>query len=417
MAAKRGRPTGRVVDVEYTNVFERNARSGARILANIGGARSSKSHSIAQLLIMRAHQTKGKEFGIARKTFPALRMTAYRSFMDLLREYGLYCRENHNQSYHWYELHGNRFQFFSIDQPGRLKSTEFHYLWLEEADEFTYDDFVVLLTRMSGKVLDQMPNQMFLSLNPSNRNSWVRTRLPAWGKDVEEIASSYKDNPFLAAEYIKILEGLKDQDENYWRIYGLGEWGMLENLIWPDYDFFDQAPEGAETIWGLDFGFNNPTALLEVGLAGERHAYLTERLYQTGLTNQDLIARMEAIIPPHRRGEAVYADSAEPQRIEEIARAGFNVFPADKDVRKGIDTVKCFKRHVSRESVNLKKELDTYSWRVDRAGLIIDEPVKFRDHLACCARYALHTHMKDQVSMLPPVEEVYEESAEIADGL
>jgi len=189
----------------------------------------------------------------------------------------------------------------------------------------------------------------------------------------------------LSESYInEKLLALKDQDETFYKIYALGQWATPQNVIYTHWDIVESLPDG-ETIHGLDFGFNNPTALVRV-VFYDGECYLSEELFESRLTNAELIARMEGI------SSEIYADCAEPNRIEEISRAGFNIHPANKDVSKGIDTVKSMKLHVLSSSVNLLAEIRGYKWKEDRNGNVMDEPVKWNDHLMDALRYAIHTH-------------------------
>lgn len=383
--------------VQVTRVFRENLKSRKPIVINIGGARSTKSHSLAQLFIQLASEKvpgrRGLDLAIVRKTMPALRKTAMRLTIGLLKEYGLYDQDHHNMSEHWYELNGNRIQFMSLDDTEKIKSMEFHFVWLEEMSEFTLDDFLIIQTRMSGPKLIKRPNQIFGSLNPDDANSWIRVHVMP-RKDVQTIHSTYEDNPFLDLNYIKILEGLKEQDINAWRVYAKGLWGKAQHLIYLAWTTVNQLPKSDDVVWGLDFGFNNPTALIETRLCDDG-LYHKEHIYETHLTTPDLITKMEEIIPEDRRSEYIFADSAEPDRIKEICDAGFNCMAADKAVNAGIDSVKRYKEHITTDSPNMIKEQQTYQWRRDRNGNVLDIPVKFNDHAMDAKRYGMHSYLKE----------------------
>lgn len=383
------------IKTSITDVFKRNFNSTARTVVNIGGARSSKSHSIAQLLILKADTERNKNIAITRKTMPALKMTAYRLIIGLLKKYGLYNLKKHNKTEDYYELNSNRITFFSLDDPEKIKSTEFNYIWMEEANEFTYCDYITLLTRLSGKTKKQEKNQMFISLNPTDASSWIAKKLTT-KKDVEVIKSTYKNNPFLSSDYIKILSDLKHQDKNYYRIYALGEWGITSNLIYSNYEFINKLPKNPdETLWGLDFGYNNPSCLVRVDFK-DRKPYIKQYLYETQLTNADIISRLKKIIPPQKRHQEIFADSAEPDRIMEISREGFNVHPAHKSILQGIDTLKRFKLHITKDSTDLIKEIQSYKWKTDAGEKLLEEPVKFNDHAMDALRYGIHSYIKRQ---------------------
>jgi len=384
------------IKAKVTQIYEKNRKSKVRYVINIGGARSSKTYSLAQLFIQKFFEEKDKMFLVTRKTMPALRLTAYKIILNLLKAYGLYTRVEHNKTANTIEYGTNMMVFISIDDPEKVKSTEWNYIWMEETNEFTWDDFMVLETRLSGKTTLDQPNQLFMSFNPSEEYCFVNQKMILDPKffskgHCQVIHSTYRDNPFLDKEYVRNLEELKEIDPNYWRIYGLGEWGILEDIIYAPYAMDGWREVFQDVYYGLDFGFNNPCALLKIG-EYDGEIWLEEKIYESRLTNEDLIVKLEYAIPPSQRHDPIYADESEPARIEEIRRAGFNIHPADKSVSDGIDFVKRQKIHSCAENVNLNKERRSYKWRKDKNGIVLDEPVKFNDHLMDAKRYGIYSH-------------------------
>ena len=163
--------------VQYTEIFTKNKDSKAKVIVNVGGAGSSKSYSLAQLLIYRLINEKGKTFGVIRKTFPALRMTAMGLVLDLLKDYGIYKEEKHNKTANTYTFGTNMIWFFSIDESTKIRSTNFNYIWVEEADEITWEDFVILKLRLRAPVKEGEINSITLSLNPANSTGWIAKKL------------------------------------------------------------------------------------------------------------------------------------------------------------------------------------------------------------------------------------------------
>ena len=391
-----------MIRAEVTPVFEKNLNSKKQIVVNVGGAGSSKSYSIAQLLIMKFIEEPEKKFLITRKTLPSLRLTAYKLITDLMKQYEVYSRLEHNKTDRIIQnpLNGSWMVFLSVDDPEKIKSTEFNYIWMEEANEFSFEDFKMLKLRLRAPSKDKKLNQMFLSLNPSDEHGWIKRELIDSGKyEVEIIPSSYKDNPFAPEDYIRDLEALKDQDEVYYKIYALGQWATPKGRIF-EFKVIPEFPENvSEIVYGLDFGFNNPTALVKVGIK-ENNLYIQQVLYETELTNSELIEKLKELIPS--RSAEIYADAAEPARIEEIFREGFNIHPAEKSVKDGIDFVKRFKIFITADSVDVISEFRGYKWKTDKDGNILDEPVKFKDHSPDAVRYAVYTHFK-RVANIPRV--------------
>jgi len=318
-------------EVRVTRIYERNYDAQKPIVVNVGGARSSKSYSILQLLVQKFVSEPRKNILIARKTLPSLRLTAYKVFVELLKEYGYYddCEHNKTERTIHYSVDPNdpscrtTVNFLSIDDPDKIKSTEFNYAFLEEANEFTFNDFFIVWTRMSGHT-DDNPNKVYLALNPNDEFSWVNTRLPEWD-DAEFIHSTFNDNPFLSDQYRKILTDLKDTDMALYKIYALGQWAQLPNIIYRNHTIDENVGLSSDEWYGIDFGYTVPTALIRVSRRGGV-MFIEEKVYQTHLTNQDLIQRMGELNISTRA--PIYADSAEPGRIEEIYRAGYNIIPA-----------------------------------------------------------------------------------------
>lgn len=271
---------------------------------------------------------------------------------------------------------GNSLLHFGSLGPGesgveKIKSTDWNIVWLEEANEFTYEDYRVLKLRLSAPTPDRR-NQLFMSLNPISSYHWIKTELcdkPDL-EDVQEIVSNYRDNPFLPQDYIQDLERLQLQNENYWKIYGLGEWGVLQEIVYEKpWIQVDALPESDNLYFGIDFGFNAPTSVVKIAIKDEE-PYIQQLLYQTKLTNSDLIERLKTLIPDKERDKEIYCDSAEPDRIQELCNAGFNAMPSDKSVKDGIDYIKGLNVHVTKDSVDVIKEKNSYSYKKNRKSVV-----------------------------------------------
>lgn len=310
-----------------------------------------------------------------------------RDFFEVMKGLGVYKRELHNLTDLTYKYGNNEIEFISVDQPQKIRGRKRHYLWLNEANEFAYEDFRQLNMRTE--------KQIFMDFNPSDEYHWIYDHILTRDDSIL-IQSTYKDNPFLESTIVKEIERLQGVDKNYWRIYGLGERGISEMKVYSHWQYCDELPDSPdEVIYGLDFGYNNPTALVKVVIKDQVVSW-DEILYESYLTNAQLIEKLKQ----YQIGNAtIYADTAEPQRIEEIRRAGFNIKPSDKDVRGGIDAIKTRVWFITKRSVNILKEAKSYSWK-EKDGKALDEVVKAWDHLLDAGRYAVHTHTsKPKVSL------------------
>ncbi len=368
------------------------------VIILVGGAGSGKSQAICQRLIYKLYTESNIRMLILRKTFPSLRITTYQMMMDLLEEYDL--QYNINKSEMTLTVNENIIWFRSLDQPEKLKSLNLNTTYIEEASEITHKDFLQVRLRM--RRASETRNQIILSLNPDDQFMWIKTEVI--DKNMDDIVvhhSTYHDNPFLPPEYKEELEGLKKQDINHYMVYAKGEWGIKSNTVYSNYTIDSKFPDEFEDEWyGLDFGHVHPSVLIFVGRRDNR-LYLKEIIYKSYLTNNDLIGLLKKNVLS--KTVPIYADSAEPARIEEISRADFNIYPAEKKVSDGIDAVKRYQLHIHPNSVHIIDEIRSYSWREDRNGRILDEPVKFNDDCMDSLRYAVftHTHRPPQIKSIP----------------
>lgn len=377
-------------DIEVTRLFTELLETDKSTIIQRGGARSGKSMAVLQYLIYRMTTQQNAQILITRKTFPSLRLTALKVFLELLKEYShyRYCDHSLSNSTLLYRPTNAFVAFLSIDNPERIMSTEWNYIYEEEAVEFKYEDHMRLQTRLSSPT-DSI-NQIILAFNPVGALHWIKTRVVDVDEDLLEVISNYKDNKFISPEYVKRrLLPLKRQDKNAWRIFGEGEWGSLENIIYKNYDTVNTLPiKDGEVAYGLDFGYNVPTALVKIKEVDDEY-YIKENIYQTSMTNSDLIEKMKRLLIGDN---LIYCDSSEPQRIEELRRAGFNARKADKSVTDGLDFVKRKQLHITKASVNTIKEISSYSYREDANDNVIDDPVKFNDHAMDAMRYGIYSH-------------------------
>jgi len=396
-----------------TRVYTRTRACTTQLIVSRGGARSSKSYSIAQLLLQRFFTMPRRQILILRKTLPSLRISTKMLVEGLIDQWGLkdeIVEEKVNMNI-WYN--GALIHFGSVDDPEKIKSTEWNDIWMEEATEFTYDDFANLKLRLSAPAVGYTQrNQLILSFNPIDENHWIKTKLVDPGReDLTEIHSTYLENPFLPSDYLKLMRDLINQDMNYYRIFALGLWGKLDNLIYSNWETVPEGKDTREQFYGLDFGFNVPSALVHIAVDGWK-AYVTQKLYATGLTNTQIIERLNDVIPPDRRDkDVIYADAQEPNRIAEINAAGFRCVAANKMVSTGIDTVKRFQlKMVDNEITPCTdglKEIRGYSYKTDRDGRTYDEPIKFNDHFMDALRYGLHTRFADRIGKRARVRVTY----------
>jgi phage terminase large subunit len=301
-----------------------------------------------------------------------------RDFFEILEKAGLYEPTDHNKSSSEYKLNGNLIEFVSLDQPQKVRGRKRDALFINEANELYFEDWQQLIMRTSGKVI--------LDYNPSDSFHWIYDKVVP-RDDCDFYKTTYIDNPFIDDAVRHEIERLKGSDDDYWRIYGLGERGLSRATIFQ----YRTAPEAQGTLlsYGLDFGYtNDPTSLVAVYKDGT-DLYIKELIYKTGLTNQDIAEELEALGVSKR--DEIFADSSEPKSIEELYRLRWNVKPTQKgadSVRAGIDQLKRHTLYVVAGSPNVEKEFQNYKWKEDKNGQLLREPVDSWNHAIDATRYA-----------------------------
>lgn len=377
-----------------------------RTLVLYGGAGSGKSVFAADKIIENSLVFNGRNTAVVRKVGKTNRTSTFPMIKQRLRVFGIYnyCKINESEMKITLPNH-SEIIFLGMDDPEKIKSITFANgiltnVWMEEATDFDPEDFKQINLRLRG--LSEKPFQIVLTFNPISELSWAKEYFFDNPKDnCKIIKTTYKDNAFLDSGYRSELEALKDIDETYYNIYCLGDWGVIGNLIFSNYviEEFELPHERYTAIsYGTDFGFNDPSVILKVGMY-DNEIYVFDELYQTKLTNTDLISIAKEFIPPSERHFDTPQDCAEPDRIEEFKQAGFRAFPVKKgagSIKAGIDFLKRYKIHIHRTKCpNTAREITSYKYkdvriRTDKGYVTAksDEPVPFNDHCMDALRYA-----------------------------
>jgi len=367
-------------------VFRHLEKTDKRIVIEQGGTRSGKTYNILMWLIFGyALNNKKKVVTICRKTYPALRTSAMRDFIQILQDYELYDDKYHNKSSAEYILNGNLIEFISLDQPQKVRGRKRDLLFINEANELHWEDWQQLVFRTTGRII--------LDYNPSDEFHWIYEKVKTRA-DAEFHITTYKNNPFLPQSIKDEIELLKETDENYWRVYGLGEVGIGKTLIF-NYTPIEKIPQDAQLIsYGMDFGYSNdPTTLVSVHKK-DNNLYFNELIYRTGMTNRDIGNELRTL-EIDRRAE-IFADSAEPKSIVELRQMGWNVKPSEKgrdSINIGIDMLKRYHLFVTKRSDNVIKEFRNYKWKEDKNGNVLNVPIDMYNHTTDAIRYACYSKL------------------------
>lgn len=372
------------MEIKSTVIFEKNyeALTGShRFIINEGGSRSSKTYSLCQLMIIYCLQNSNKVVSIIRKTFPALRATVLRDFIEILKELNIYSVDDHNKSEHIYTFsNGSIVEFFSVDDEQKIRGRKRDIAWCNEANELYFDDFTQLNMRTEDKLI--------FDYNPSESSSWLY-ELPQ--EESILIKSTYRDNPFLPQSIKAQIEDLKRTDEALYQIYALGEKAISKSNIYSNWTFIPHRPARfVNYVYGLDFGYNHPTALIRVYWC-DNDIYIEPVIYESYLTTPMLIDKMQLFNV--EKTVTIVADYSRPEIIAELNNAGYDVQNANKVVKKGIDNIKTF-GVICQDDKAIRKEYENYKWK-KIGDMITDEPVKMWDDGMDAIRYAT-THIRQE---------------------
>ena len=367
-----------------TNVVYRHlVENKKKIIVEQGGTRSGKTYNIILWIIFQyCTNNNNKIVTICRKAFPSLRATVLRDFIGILQANNIYSEKFHNKSNSEYHLFGNLIEFIALDQSQKIRGRKRDLLFINEANELYFEDWQQLIFRTQ--------DQIILDFNPSDEYHWIYDKvIPR--EDCSFFKTTYLDNPFVEDSIVKEIERLRDTDEQYWQVYGLGERAASRSTIFK-YTEVNQIPVDASLIaYGMDFGYSNdPSTLVSVYTLGH-NLYVKEHLYRTQMTTNDInvFLKEEKLL-----ANPIYADSAEPRLISELRRMGHNIFPSIKgkdSINAGIDLLKRYKIHILASSTNAIAEFRNYKWREDKAGMLVNIPEDKNNHIIDPCRYATYS--------------------------
>lgn len=358
-----------------------------RFVSSCGGTRSGKTFANLQAIFEIAIQDKRPTLtSVVSETFPHLKRGAIRDFPAAICDY--YDPRAWNKSDSTYTLpNGSVIEFFSADAPSKVHGPARDRLFLNEVQNIPYEIARQLFVRTRGLILvDYNPTASFWA------NELVETR-----EDCIRVHSTYKDNSLLTTEQVREIEANRG-DRNWWKVYGLGEFGTLEGVIY-SFDLIDEMPpaDGLREVYGMDFGFtHDPTAIVRVlADTGRKIAYVDQRCYRTGMLNSDIARTLaEEDIPRHVH---IWADAAEPKSIAEIGRdTGLNVRACDKSapvtssrLTFQLQWMQGWTLYFTKASVDMIKEARNYTWAKDRDGNLVNQPIDTWNHAMDAMRYAL----------------------------
>lgn len=378
---------------------------------------SGKTYATLQFIWMNMVQASGVKYSIVRKSMPLLKGTVIPDFVEIGQEGGLYRVSDHNQTEQKFKHEGNDLWFFSGEDEEKLRGRKQHFLYLNEAPELEWESVKQLLFRTTGKIV--------LDYNPSYPDSWVYDNILT-RDNVAFLRTTYKNNPHLSERQLDELEWMRINDPQGYLVYGLGERGEIQGQVYNHFKRIHdkQFPKHAE-IFSLDFGFSDhPTAIIRGAIEG-RTIYVKELVYESGLSNEEIIIHLFFNGYDEEKGHILIADSANPKDIsdlryghpleqeyinEKVAAMGYRykssaqmeklkkmldngivvvgAIKGQGSVRSGIKAVRSMEVLMTEGSTSGWKEIVKYKYKIDKwTGKYTLEPIKEHDHIMDCIRY------------------------------
>lgn len=367
-----------------TTAFEKINKLTKRIRIIQGGTSASKTISAILYLIAYAQTDKKKTItSIVSESIPHLKRGALRDFKNIMQEHHYWKDERWAASDSIYTFEtGSQIEFFSTDNGDKLRGARRDRLFMNEANNNTFDAFEQLEVRTKEFII--------LDYNPTNE-FWVQTELIGKRDDIDFIILTYKDNEALSLEIIKAIEQRKTR-KGWWQVYGEGQLGEVEGKIYKDWIIIDELPPEAKLERrGLDYGYSNdPTAI--VSIYKWNGAFIVDEIaYQKGLSNKQIA---DILLNQSEPNCIVVADSAEPKSNDELMAYGVNVLPANKgqgSVSYGIQVVQSQKMFITKRSVNVIRDYRNYLWETDKNGKILNSPEHQFSHSMDSIRYPMET--------------------------
>lgn len=369
-----------------------------------GGASSGKSHGVVQKVVVKACRDwkYPRKILFTRKVGRSIKDSIFEDVKACLSDFKLlpYCKVN-NTDFRITLPNEAVFLFKGMDDPEKIKSIKgISDVVMEEATEFTLDDYTQLTLRLREK--KHKNRQIFLMFNPVSKLNWVYKAFfeKSVSIDYERTAifqSTYKDNRFLDVDNRRTIEDLAKRNPAYYRIYALGEFATLDKLVFPNYtkkrlDTNGSTLKKLPSYFGLDFGFNDPAAFIHLKVDEKnKKIYFLDEFVEKGLLSNQLFQKIDEF---GYRKEIITADCARPETIAELQKLGVSrIRPSKKgkdSVIHGIQYLMQFELIVDDRCVKLMEELENYTWKKDKkTGEYMDEPVDSYNHVIDAARYAV----------------------------
>ena len=417
-----------VATIEMTPTQQRWINDKTRELLIEGSAGSGKTIFACLKVIKYGLENKDASIYIYRKTLPSLKRTSLKEVIQLLDKYHIPYEQNKSEGTIKLLQTNSIMYFGALDSISKVRSINADLIYIEQAEELGDTEFYTeLMLRLGRGEASKRPDgyaQMLIVVQPEDEEHWIYKRYheyedattqyemdkqaalregkpyKSYDEILAEIQARRKSAHFHYSENLKLpkyqrdyYEQLKYEDYDLWLRYSAGQWGKLSNVIYPNYDTVVTRENYDFYSFGIDFGFNNPSAFLLIGWY-DNEAYVIDEVYERELTTSELISKCNDMLFEHKllpeHLNTGYADAAEPDRIEEFSQAGYLIEKSIKDVNAKINTTKQTKIHIHPRCVNTIKEIKGYIYKKNKDGVVLEEPIKVNDHAMDALGYACY---------------------------
>ena len=385
-----------------TTALEKIEQMNARINIIQGGARAGKTTAMLIHLCDLSFEVEHKVISVVSDTYPNLEKGAIRDWERLLSFTGRERYFVRNKVKHTWEnrITGTIVEFFAAEAEDILGAGR-DYLFVNEAYRVEYRVFDQLMLRTT--------TMAWLDFNPVNE-FWVHTEVMKKRTDWQFLKLTYRDNEAIPPAVLgDLLQHRGDGTNNWWRVYGEGEIGVLEGNVYEGWIAEEELPEGLTLKrYGVDFGYNDPTVILAVYEDDQADLWLKLCLYETHLTSGEIAERAAAL---SSEAPALFVcDNARPEMLRDLVNAGLSAVPCDKSPsgkvngkRYNINLVKERKIHYLRTDKELEREYLTYAWRVQKStGKTLEEPEDGNDHAMDALAYAVRDMSRKPIRWAEP---------------
>lgn len=375
-----------------------------------GSRASKKSKTTALWYIANMMKYPGANTLIVRKTYRTLHDSCFTELKWAINRLGVAAHWDIKESplEMTYKPTGQKIYFRGLDDPLKVTSITVDvgslcWMWIEEAYEImNEDDFNILDESIRGQVDEGLFKQITLTFNPWNEHHWMKKRFfdAEYDPDILALTTNYLINEFLDAADRKVFETMKVQNPRRYRVAGLGDWGIVDGLIfenWQEKAFDIDAIRQMQSIkssFGLDFGYTNDPSALWCGFVdlSNKIIYVFDEMYEKGMSNERIHTNVTKM---GYAKERITADSAEPKSIDRLRELGLSrIRKARKgkdSINSGIDFIQDFKIIIHPRCVNFLTEISNYTWAIDKFGKKLNKPIDDFNHLMDAMRYALES--------------------------